>query len=383
MTEMLVFDEAPQKRKTPRLIKSIKYLSSTQSIVYALRYWGHVSQKEIANSLDCSRPYIQQVEDQVRAILTEEQFPWNKSSVRKELIMLNDISSNGGLVPLKKLMSVQAFIAASRLGLHKSQNEIAEFLGCSQAHVGALERKSIAIFGQFLISPCEIAIVEMWNQIKVDRRGRKGGTWSPEARRAAKERCNTLKYKQTMSERMKRFYQTPRGIARKKEQSEEAKKRQRKWSEEPKHINKTEQKLQNLLIQWGFLYKYVGDRVLWIGYAPKSKNSLPYIRGCRNPDFIHRFFPGIIELYGDHYHKKEKLENGGDNGQSRIDHYAAFGYHALIIWEHEVKDALRDSEKALDLYNRLLEFESKLQEELKSEFGVNFPVLHHTFSNPA
>ena len=78
--------------------------------------------------------------------------------------------------------------------------------------------------------------------------------------------------------------------------------------------NKTELKLEKVVIPFGF--RYVGDGQLIIG--------------GKCPDYWdgdHK----LIEHYGDYYYK-------GQDPQDRIDYFAKFGYETLIIWEHELKD---------------------------------------------
>ena len=65
-------------------------------------------------------------------------------------------------------------------------------------------------------------------------------------------------------------------------------------------------------------WKYVGDGQLIIGGKwPDFAN----INGRKQ----------LIELYGDYWHK-------GENPQEKIEHFRAFGYETLVIWEHELND---------------------------------------------
>ncbi len=58
------------------------------------------------------------------------------------------------------------------------------------------------------------------------------------------------------------------------------------------------------------------------------------------PDFIHRTLPIVVELFGDYWHGKEKTGRSRAKEESvRIEHFRLFGYRAVIIWEHELRDA--------------------------------------------
>lgn len=101
--------------------------------------------------------------------------------------------------------------------------------------------------------------------------------------------------------------------------------------------NNKEQKLIDLFRKNGLPYEFVGDgKMILNGY---------------NPDFIN--VDGqkkIIELFGDYWHKDEKLEYGGDGGQTRREIFAAFGYSTLIIWEYELADENRLSKKIINFH---------------------------------
>ena len=83
--------------------------------------------------------------------------------------------------------------------------------------------------------------------------------------------------------------------------------------------NQSEQRLYALLDelypdQWAF----VGDWSMVIA--------------GKNPDFVNvNGRKLIIELFGDYWHK-------GQNPQDRINTFAVFGFHTLVIWESELKD---------------------------------------------
>lgn len=103
--------------------------------------------------------------------------------------------------------------------------------------------------------------------------------------------------------------------------------------------NKKELKLLNFLQEYGLPYRFVGDgSVLFDG---------------RNPDFINTDGQKkLIELYGDHWHRSEKRENGGDGGMARKAIFQKFGYQTLIIWEHELEDGRILLEKIITFHRR-------------------------------
>lgn len=72
------------------------------------------------------------------------------------------------------------------------------------------------------------------------------------------------------------------------------------------------------------------------------------IIGGKIPDFTHKTCKKIIELYGDYWHQ-------GDDPSERIDHFAQYGYHTLVLWESEKHERVLG--KIHDLMN--LESEQK------------------------
>jgi len=68
--------------------------------------------------------------------------------------------------------------------------------------------------------------------------------------------------------------------------------------------------------------KFVGDgKVILSGFCP---------------DFINKIQKKIIELYGDYWHTKSQYVINKD--KRRLIEYKKRGYKTLIIWEHELKD---------------------------------------------
>lgn len=75
-------------------------------------------------------------------------------------------------------------------------------------------------------------------------------------------------------------------------------------------------------IKGDLFIKYVGDHSLWITLLDgKSKN----------PDFIIEGTNKVIELHGDYWHE-------GEDDRVLIDSYKEVGYDCLVIWEWEMKD---------------------------------------------
>jgi very-short-patch-repair endonuclease len=75
-------------------------------------------------------------------------------------------------------------------------------------------------------------------------------------------------------------------------------------------------------------FRYVGDGSL--------------IVGGKCPDFVHRDLPLLVEGFGDYWHR-------GENPQERIDYFTRFGYHTLVIWEHELVNPNRKIDAAVAL----------------------------------
>lgn len=90
-------------------------------------------------------------------------------------------------------------------------------------------------------------------------------------------------------------------------------------------LNKKELELLDFFQEYSFPYNFVGDGSVLLG--------------GKNPDFINTDGQKkLIELYGDHWHRNEKFENGGDNGRARKAIFQEFGFQTLIVWEHELID---------------------------------------------
>lgn len=90
--------------------------------------------------------------------------------------------------------------------------------------------------------------------------------------------------------------------------------------------NKAEMLLFNLLSElYPDDWKYVGDGSLIIGRL--------------NPDFVNvNGKKQIIELFGDYWHKEQEE-------QARINRFTEYGFATLIIWENELKDLGRVTNK--------------------------------------
>lgn len=80
-------------------------------------------------------------------------------------------------------------------------------------------------------------------------------------------------------------------------------------------------------------YRFVGD--------------LAFMLGGRNPDFMNiNGQKKLIELFGNYWHK-------GEDPQPRIDHFRAFGFDTLVIWESELKDESKLRERILQWHNQV------------------------------
>jgi len=102
--------------------------------------------------------------------------------------------------------------------------------------------------------------------------------------------------------------------------------------------NKTERLLEEILYElFPGEYKFVGDG--------------QFILAGKCPDFINiNGQKKIIELFGNYYHSEEITGISEElHEQNRKDLFARYGYQSLIVWEHELKDNSR-------LTNKLVEF---------------------------
>jgi len=95
--------------------------------------------------------------------------------------------------------------------------------------------------------------------------------------------------------------------------------------------NNLEKLFIKFLEEYNLPFKYVGDGSLMVGN--------------KNPDFIHKTKPKIIELFGDYWHKPEEEEK-------RTEFFKDHGYDCLVIWGHEIK-----KEDISCIYENILSFE--------------------------
>lgn len=91
---------------------------------------------------------------------------------------------------------------------------------------------------------------------------------------------------------------------------------------------KPEIKLNNIIINNMFSFKYVGDGQL-------------LIKGF-NPDFINEERKLIIEMYGDYWHNKPLVKK---KDKKRLNILKKCGYKTLVIWEHELENELKVIDK--------------------------------------
>lgn len=78
-------------------------------------------------------------------------------------------------------------------------------------------------------------------------------------------------------------------------------------------------------------YKYVGDFQFWLG--------------GKNPDFMNvNGQKKLIEFYGYYWHKD-------DNPKTRIKHFKKYGFDTLVIWDKELKNIDRLTNK-LELFHK-------------------------------
>ncbi|MFA5724561.1 MAG: hypothetical protein WC979_09985 [Candidatus Pacearchaeota archaeon] len=104
--------------------------------------------------------------------------------------------------------------------------------------------------------------------------------------------------------------------------------------------NKPEKKLRKLL------------NTLFPNEYEINTNGNTIING-KIPDFVNvNGQKKIIEMYGDYWHSDKHIKKNGcyeDTEKGRIKHFKKLGYSTLIVWEHELKDIDK-------LTNRLMEF---------------------------
>lgn len=102
--------------------------------------------------------------------------------------------------------------------------------------------------------------------------------------------------------------------------------------------------LQSLAIKPNRLERYLDD-ILQCNFPGQWKyvGDGQLIIGGKWPDFVNiNGKKQLIELYGDYWHR-------GENPEDKIEHYRAFGYETLVIWEGEL-------DNVTSIVNRVKEF---------------------------
>lgn len=95
-------------------------------------------------------------------------------------------------------------------------------------------------------------------------------------------------------------------------------------------MNKTEQKLFNVIKEYGFVF--TGD--------------FSFILSGKNPDFVNFETKQIIELFGDIFHTRQEAGE-------RINHMKNNGYECLIIWSDEInKNLSKTTKKIIEYINQ-------------------------------
>ena len=108
------------------------------------------------------------------------------------------------------------------------------------------------------------------------------------------------------------------------------------------HPNPSEKRLIDIIENFNFPFKFVGDYRLLIGKL--------------NPDFIDERNKRIIELFGEPFHKPNgRFFTGKDTAteKGRIKYFRNYGYKCLIIWYEELKNTKLVVQKIKDFIMRV------------------------------
>lgn len=98
--------------------------------------------------------------------------------------------------------------------------------------------------------------------------------------------------------------------------------------------NKPEGILINLMQKYNLPYKYVGN---W-----------KFVIEGKNPDFVNcNGQKKVIELFGEYWHTG-RVRKYEDTEEGRIKHFSKYGYDCLVIWDYELKDLQKLTEKILN-----------------------------------
>jgi len=158
---------------------------------------------------------------------------------------------------------------------------------------------------------------------------------------------DTVEYKNKVSKKHKELWNDPNSAYNSKERSNKISKSMKKLFLDENYLkkyrkglktapNKSENKIIKILKTIDYhRFEFVGDFSIWIG--------------GKNPDFLDKRNNKIIEMFGDYWHSEKMTgltKNKHEN--KRKDHFIKFGYSTLIIWEHELKNIDRLTNKILN-----------------------------------
>lgn len=104
--------------------------------------------------------------------------------------------------------------------------------------------------------------------------------------------------------------------------------------------NRSEAKLEKILIECGYRYIYTG-----------SSRGIEYSIGPFYPDFVHCREKRIIELFSNFWHTDEAAK---ERDSRKLKCFKLYGYKVLIIWDYELKDvdAIKKLKKRIARFHR-------------------------------
>ena len=151
-----------------------------------------------------------------------------------------------------------------------------------------------------------------------------------------KGKVRTKKMIEHYSNIHKKLWKDPNSTYNSKKYKLELKKRVKEMMKaQHKKPNKPEKKVIEIIEKNKLPFNYTGNGKIWF----KGYNTL------FNPDFLSKNSNHIIEVDGDYWHNLPKVK---EKDKRRRKTYISLGYKLLVIWEHELENPQKVTEKIIN-----------------------------------
>jgi very-short-patch-repair endonuclease len=151
-----------------------------------------------------------------------------------------------------------------------------------------------------------------------------------------KGKVRTKKMREHYSKIHKKLWKDPNSKYQSKRYKLELKKRVKEMMRaQHRKPNKPEKKVIEIIEKHKLPFNYVGNGQVWF----KGYDTL------FNPDFLSKIPKYIIEVFGDYWHNLIFYKK---RDKKRLLTYSKYGYKTLVIWEHELENPQRVTEKIVE-----------------------------------